>query len=312
MAQYLFSIIIPTYNEERDIARTLDFILRQEYADFEVIVVDDSIDNTSKIVEEYKDPRLKLVTPDVRRGRCEARNIGIKESRGDIIVILNADVLLPSDFLARINKHYLTGYDAVTVNNSVHNMENIYARYVGLHNLRKESEGVIHDRVDRLRFWWVEGFSARKDLIMETSLFPSGFPIPIVAGEDVRFVDELRSLGCRGVFDGTIDVRHVAPDSFSEFWRVRKGRGYGTPQIRMYIDNWSAAKVLGALVVKGCVRLVRIVTLVPVAIYSYRLSRLSAENTMKEIGKLGVLYIVEQIAFSIGEIESFVEILRKR
>lgn len=312
MTKYLFSIIIPTYNEERDIARTLNFILSQEYSAFEVIVVDDSIDNTAKIVEGYEDPRVKLVKPSIRRGRCEARNIGIKESQGDIIVILNADVLLPHHFLSSINAHYLGGYDAVTVKNSVHNMENIYARYVGLHNLNKEANGVILDRIDRLGFWWVEGFSARRDLILATSLFPSGFPVPIEAGEDVRFVDELRSIGCRGIYDGDIDVQHVAPDSFRDFWRVRKGRGHGTPQIRMFIDDWPAIKVLGALLVKGCVRLVRVVTVVPVVVYSHRLLRHSRDRSVSELCKLSMLYIMEQAAFTVGEIESFLEILKKR
>ena len=102
MEDFKFSIIIPTYNEENDIRGTLESLLELTYKNKEIIIVDDSNDNTPNIIREYSEQGVKLVIPELRRGRCEARNIGIRESIGDILVILNADVILPNDFLEKI------------------------------------------------------------------------------------------------------------------------------------------------------------------------------------------------------------------
>ena len=58
----LFSIIIPTYNEEKDILDTLDAISKQSYKKYEVIVVDDSIDKTGEIIKDYN----KMITMDFK------------------------------------------------------------------------------------------------------------------------------------------------------------------------------------------------------------------------------------------------------
>src|SRR3990167_6012515 len=99
-----FSIIVPTYNEEKDITPTLEALSTLDYPDYEVFMVDDSTDSTPEIIERYKDRGIKLIHPG-GVGRCEARNIGIKMATGEVVVILNADVQIPRDFLQKIKKH---------------------------------------------------------------------------------------------------------------------------------------------------------------------------------------------------------------
>ena len=96
-----FSIIIPTYNEAGDIVATLEALLGLDYGDKEIIVVDDSTDQTPEIVRRYVDRGVRLIHPG-GGGRCEARNIGIREAAGEVVVVLNADVRLPADFLQRV------------------------------------------------------------------------------------------------------------------------------------------------------------------------------------------------------------------
>ena len=307
----LFSIVIPTYNEEKDIRRTLSKLISLDYPNKEIIVVDDSTDETPNIVKEFSSHGVFLVRPSVRKGRCEARNLGIKKSKGDIVVILNADVLLPRDFLKNLAKHYNAGYDSVTVLCEVKNMSNLYARYVGLHYFRKLSDGIFEKRKSSLNgIFWSEGFSVRRSILNQSSLFPSGFPIPIEAGEDVRFVDELRQLGCKGIIDDGIVIQHIAPSSFSEFWRVRKGRGAGTPQVRIYLDNWSFIKLFSVLFLKLAIRLLKIITLVPGFLYASKLARLSPQKSkLLEALKLYWCWLIEQAAFSVGEFKSFFNVL---
>jgi glycosyltransferase involved in cell wall biosynthesis len=92
-ARPIVSVIIPAYNADRFIAKTLHSVLEQTYSDFEVIVVDDgSRDRTAEIVRAIcqQDHRVQLVQQQ-NRGVAIARNVGIARSRGIYIAPLDAD-----------------------------------------------------------------------------------------------------------------------------------------------------------------------------------------------------------------------------
>ena len=230
-----FSIIIPTYNEQHDIARTLDAVTALDYSDKEVIVVDDSTDATPEIVKRYASRGVRLIRPERRGGRCEARNRGIQEATGEVVVILNADVRPPPDFIRRVLPYYEQGYDYVLVRSCVTNPEALYARYV-------ESMAAVDHQGDPSWMEWTEGFSCRREVAIKAGLFPTGFTVPICAGEDGYFGNGLRRIGARKKIDFDIIVPHVAPATFREYWHIRKGRGKGCPQVRIFLEGWSVVK----------------------------------------------------------------------
>jgi glycosyltransferase involved in cell wall biosynthesis len=90
---HLVSVIIPAYNAERYIARTLESVLSQTYRHIEVLVVNDgSTDRTVEIVEAFaqKDRRIRILhQPNL--GATAARNCGIKSSRGEYVAPIDAD-----------------------------------------------------------------------------------------------------------------------------------------------------------------------------------------------------------------------------
>jgi glycosyltransferase involved in cell wall biosynthesis len=91
----LISIIIPAYNAERFIGRTLSSALNQTFKDIEVIVVNDgSTDKTQFIVENFavNDRRVRLFNT-TNRGVAMARNCGIENARGTYVAFLDADDL---------------------------------------------------------------------------------------------------------------------------------------------------------------------------------------------------------------------------
>jgi succinoglycan biosynthesis protein ExoA len=101
----LISVIVPVRNEEKFIARTLQYILKQDYPDdkLEVIVVDGvSDDKTAAIVEEIAagDPRVKLLS-NPKRLSSAARNIGAKAARGDIITYIDGHVYIDNGRLLK-------------------------------------------------------------------------------------------------------------------------------------------------------------------------------------------------------------------
>lgn len=98
------SVVIPLYNKENFIKKTLDSVLQQTFTDFEVIIVNDcSTDNSDKIILEYKDERIKKVEHKTNKGLSAARNTGILNSNSDYIAFLDADDIWEPEYLAVIN-----------------------------------------------------------------------------------------------------------------------------------------------------------------------------------------------------------------
>lgn len=86
-----FSIVIPLYNKEKYIKRTLKSVLKQTFTNFEVIIVDDgSTDNSSEIIKSINDSRICLIQQE-NGGPSKARNRGIQEAKGEFIAFLDAD-----------------------------------------------------------------------------------------------------------------------------------------------------------------------------------------------------------------------------
>lgn len=88
----MFSVVIPAYNREDLIGRTIDSVLAQAYTDYEVVVVDDgSTDGTPEVLAGYGD-RIRVITQE-NKYEGAARNTGIRHARGDYIVWLDSDDL---------------------------------------------------------------------------------------------------------------------------------------------------------------------------------------------------------------------------
>ncbi|MFH2092804.1 MAG: glycosyltransferase [Pseudomonadota bacterium] len=90
MESFLVSVILPTYNRAWIVKEAIDSVLAQDYANVELIVIDDgSTDNTLQLLETYHD-QLMVIRQD-NKGVSAARNIGIKKSRGRFIALLDSD-----------------------------------------------------------------------------------------------------------------------------------------------------------------------------------------------------------------------------
>lgn len=114
--QDMVSVIIPTYNEASTIRRILEHVLSFDYPNYEVIVADDSTDETYEILKEYKDPRLKVVHREERKGwKAGAINNALNylDPNSKYVVILDSDSVPPKDLLSRLVERIKEGYDAV-------------------------------------------------------------------------------------------------------------------------------------------------------------------------------------------------------
>ena len=298
-----FSIVVPSYNEEKDIAQTLDSLVALDWPDYEIIVVDDSSDSTPDIVRRYAENGVKLIRPPVREGRCGARNLGIMAATGEVVVILNADTHLPFDFFRRIESHYSAGADYVLVRSVVENLSDLFARYV-------ESSGVaLFYEQDPQLMEWTEGFSCRRELAIRAGLFPTGYAVPICAGEDGFFGENLRKLGARKIVDLDIVVTHVAPALFDEYWAIRKGRGQGSPQVRRFLQKWGFFRISLRASMRMARTFLMTATLLPMLLVCFRYARVSPRGARDALPFCWA-WLIEQIAFSVGELQSVVRIYR--
>ncbi len=119
--QNLVSLIMPAYNAEEYIARSIDTALAQSFGDMEVIIVDDgSTDGTWNIIQWYKEryPQVKLFCQP-NGGQASARNTGISQAAGKYIGFMDNDDMLRPDMIQRL-------YGAVTKNDCDVAMTSVY------------------------------------------------------------------------------------------------------------------------------------------------------------------------------------------
>jgi glycosyltransferase involved in cell wall biosynthesis len=106
------SVIIPMYNSERYIKQAIDSVLNQEEhgLDYEIIVVDDgSIDNSTDVVKSIGSERLKLVELNENGGTANARNTGIRLTRGEWVQFLDSDDRICDDLFRKFERSLMPG-----------------------------------------------------------------------------------------------------------------------------------------------------------------------------------------------------------
>lgn len=87
------SVVIPAYNAMTYLPETVESVLKQTFADFEVLIINDgSSDHIVQWASQVVDPRVKLISQE-NQGLPGARNTGIAQARGEYIAFLDADDL---------------------------------------------------------------------------------------------------------------------------------------------------------------------------------------------------------------------------
>ena len=110
----MISIIICTYNREKYIRPLLESIVKNDYptTDYEIVLVDNNCtDNTHGVCEQFaaahKEVAFRYVI-EPEQGLSAARNKGIKEAKGDIIIYVDDDALVDTDYIRQYAEHFAT------------------------------------------------------------------------------------------------------------------------------------------------------------------------------------------------------------
>ena len=101
------SILTPSFNHEKYILQFLESLKNQTFKDFELLIINDcSTDNTERLIKNFNDDRIKLITQEYNKGLNSALNTGFEHSSSDIFVFIASDDILKSNALETIIKTF--------------------------------------------------------------------------------------------------------------------------------------------------------------------------------------------------------------
>jgi cellulose synthase/poly-beta-1,6-N-acetylglucosamine synthase-like glycosyltransferase/peptidoglycan/xylan/chitin deacetylase (PgdA/CDA1 family) len=139
------AVLIPAYNEEKVIVRTIRSVLKSDYANLRVIVVDDgSLDRTFDVAreaypKEIEEGRL-LVLTKLNGGKAEALNLGLNHVEEEIYVGIDADTVIARDAVSKLVRHFADPQvGAVAGNAKVGNRINLWTRWQALEYITSQN-----------------------------------------------------------------------------------------------------------------------------------------------------------------------------
>ena len=206
------SVVIPTYQREEVLCNTVRSLLNQDFPDYEILI----IDQTEKH-EPHTEEFLRSLPPHVRHIRHfppslpSARNRGINEARGEIILNVDDDVIVNRDFVSQHAKYY----DDPTVGGVTGRIEqegryatktpsffkSEFIQWISTQPFRALQEGDAYRAVGC-------NFSFRKEAAIRAGMFDENF-IGTAWGEEYDFSLRLRGDGNRLVYSPKAMVHHL-------------------------------------------------------------------------------------------------------
>jgi len=122
------SIIIPVYNQEKFLAETLNSVVNQSYSNWECILVNDgSIDGSVEVINKFvaQDNRFHFINSE-NKGVSHARNLALKQIKGDFIMFLDGDDLIhPEKIQKAISKFEINANLSIIFNNTIYFQDTI-------------------------------------------------------------------------------------------------------------------------------------------------------------------------------------------
>ena len=222
-------VIIPAYNEEKVITRTVQAILNSTYYNYHIIVVDDgSMDGTLQEVENnFGKNSLVTIYTKKNGGKSEALNFGIMKSSGEIVVTLDADTLFKSDTIEKLVRRFVDRRIAAVAGNAkVGNRTNILTRWQAL-------EYITSQNLDRRAFEIINCITVvpgavgawRRSALIEAGGFSSS-----TLAEDADLTFSILKNGHYIAYDDEAIGLTEAPDTVKNFIKQRFRWMYGMMQ----------------------------------------------------------------------------------
>lgn len=236
------SIILPAYEEEAMIGRTIEFLLELDYPDFEVIVVNDgSTDRTSEVVSHYlSSGKVRLLDKQINEGKAMALNDAVPICRGEILLFLDSDILVTAALLKNMVPHFMgTRVGAVTGNPRVDNRGSLLRDLQAL-----EFTSIISVQRRAQRIWGrVLTASGAVMALRKSALLELGGFSPDMATEDIDVTWRLQRAFWDVRYEPSAVVWMQVPPTLPELWKQRGRWARGLAQVlvrhRTVLTTWT-------------------------------------------------------------------------
>ncbi len=223
------AVLVPAYNEEKVICKTIDALLASTYAPLEIIVVDDgSTDGTYRRAREAyaHEPRVRVFTQS-NGGKSRALNFGLQQTQSEMVVAQDADTIVRPDAISKLVRHFVHArVGAVAGNAKVGNRINLLTDWQAL-------EYITSQNLDRRAFATLNCITVvpgaigawRRQLVLKAG----GFQNDTLA-EDAALTMTIRRMGYQIDYEDEAIGLTEAPDSVRGFLKQRFRWMYGTLQ----------------------------------------------------------------------------------
>ncbi len=212
--QNIASVIIPVYNNIEYLSKCLQSLEQSVFSDFEIIVIDDA--STEQIMPRIGDD-IKYYRCDTQSGPAAARNLGVKNSNGEVLIFLDSDIVVEPDTISKIIDRFEENPDLAAIFGS-------YDSEPECKDFLSQYKNLLHHFVHQnsssdARTFWAGCGAIRRSAFEDAGGFDAEkYNRPSV--EDIDLGYRLRAKGYKIYLDKDLQVKHLKSWKFADWIRV--------------------------------------------------------------------------------------------
>lgn len=250
MEQFLFSVVIPSYNRPTQLAACLESLTQLDYPRdrFEVIVVDDgSTVPIKEVVQPFKELLNLTLVEQPNAGPAAARNRGAKHAKGKYLAFTDDDCCPEKGWLKKLEKYFSKTPDCIvggkTINILTENLFSTASQHII--SVGYQHCNSIHDQA---RFFTSNNMNVPRKHFLEIKGFNEDFR----TSEDREFCERWIQFGLPMIYVPTIVIYHAHSMSLLNFWKQHFEYGRGTFRFHKLRSqmNWGDFEIEGNYYIK--------------------------------------------------------------
>jgi len=209
MKRVPLTVIIPTYNRENILKECLNALFRQTYqlSDFEIVVIDDgSTDGTERVVKKIipDSPVVLRYFKQENKGPAAARNVGIKNAQGNIVLFIGDDIIVIPELL----KEHMKWHKSNSENNvailgfvtwSPETKVTPFMEYIGEEGIQFGFKLINNKENVPYNFFYTSNISLKRNYLLKNGFFDEDFSY--AALEDIELAYRLKKKGLKIVYN---------------------------------------------------------------------------------------------------------------
>lgn len=320
----LVSIIIPCRNEEKFIARCLDSVLANDYPkdNLEIFVIDgDSQDKTKEIIKSYAEklPYIKLLE-NPKKYTPVALNLGIKQSKGNIIIRLDSHATYEKNYISKCVEH-LEKYNADNVGGIIKTMSannNLFAKSIAICMSSFFGTGNSHFRTGTEKIMEVDtvfGGCYKKEVFDKIGLFNE----KLIRSQDMEFNIRLKKSGGKIILVPDIVSYYYPKDNLPDFLKHNFEDGIWSvlpiklAKTKFKARHYAFSFFVGLLIILFLLRLSflfwAVLGLYFLASIYFSFKIVKNEKDIKYLFSMPIVYAVRHFAYGFGGIVGLFKLL---